>query len=217
MTDKPAPRRIAAFTIWLSLALALSVPVAIAATNPFLEGRNFAYLLAGFAGIICLALFLVQPLLAAGYLPSLQGPKGRKWHRRLGWAIVLAVLLHVGGLYITSPPDTIDALLLVSPTPFSVYGVIAMWGVIVTAFLAALRGRLGLGYVNWKILHNTLVFTVIVATVIHALQIEGTMGSASKWALCVGVLIASGATLLDLWLFKPLIRRRARARRLALE
>jgi hypothetical protein len=48
--------------------------------------------------------------------------------------LVVAVVVHVGGLWITSPPDMIDALLLTSPTPFSAFGVIAMWAIFAVAF-----------------------------------------------------------------------------------
>ena len=33
--------------------------------------------------------------------------------------MAVAVVIHVAGLWITSPPDMIDALLFTSPTPFS--------------------------------------------------------------------------------------------------
>jgi len=36
----------------------------------------------------------------------------------VGAAIILCVVLYVGGLFLTSPPGTLDALLLVAPTPF---------------------------------------------------------------------------------------------------
>ena len=74
--------------------------------------------------------------------PLLRGQTRRRWHQWLGVAIVRVVALHVGGLYVTSPEDTTDALLLVSPTPFSVYGVTAMWGIVATAILVLFRRRL---------------------------------------------------------------------------
>lgn len=191
--------------IWAGVACALIVPVAIAATSPFLPGRNIEYVIAGFAGIICLGLLLLQPLLAAGYLPGLGGMAGRKLHRMVGAGIVLAVALHIGGLYLTSAPDTVDALLLVSPTPFSVYGVTAMWGVVLTALLVALRRRMGLRYSVWRLIHNGVALVVVVATVIHAVQIEGTMGTVSKWGLCIAVLLVTGMALVDLRVLRPLL------------
>src|SRR5262245_58063915 len=112
--------------IWAALAGALCVPIAAAAVSPLLAWRGPVYILAGFAGIIALGLLLVQPMLIGGYLPGLTY-RGRRVHHWIGGALVVAVVIHVGGLWITSSPDMIDALLFVSPTPFSPFGVIAMW------------------------------------------------------------------------------------------
>ncbi len=208
----PSPmRRSAVLLIRAGLLVVMAAPVLIAATSPWLAYRNLPYIVGGFAGIVCLSLFVIQPLLAAGYLPGASLAGERRWHRRIGAAIVLCVLLHVGGLYVTSPPDTLDALLLVSPTPFSVYGVLAMWGVVATAVLVALRRPLGLRYATWYLVHNALALVVVVATVIHAVQIEGAMEVVSKWALCLAALAATGAALLDLRIIRPLARWRRTA------
>ena len=84
-----------------------------------------------------MALLLVQPLLVAGYLPGLPRSRGRRMHRWVGGGLIAAVVIHVAALWLTSPPDVIDALLFVSPTPFSAWGVIAMWAVFAAAALAA--------------------------------------------------------------------------------
>lgn len=189
----------------------MAVPVALAAASPYLAYRNPAYILGGFAGITCLALLLVQPLLGAGYLPGLPPARTRRWHRRVGSAIVLCVVLHVGGLFVTSPPDTIDALLLVAPTPFSVYGVLAMWGIFLTAGLVIFRRRTRLGPQGWTLLHNLLALVVVVATVVHAVQIEGAMEPVSKAVLCALVLIATAAALVDVRILRRLRARRGEA------
>jgi hypothetical protein len=116
-----------AVLIWARLAVALVAPVAIAATSPLLAWRQPVYIAAGFAGVVAMGLLLLQPLLAGGYLPGLGTRVGRLAHRRVGVALVAAVVLHVAGLWITSPPDVVDALLFRSPTPFSAWGVVAMW------------------------------------------------------------------------------------------
>src|ERR1700722_71350 len=110
--------------IWAALAAAVCVPIAAAATSPLLEWRGPLYILAGFAGIIALGFLLVQRGLAGGYVPGLSAYRGRRVHHWIGGALVVAVVIHVGGLWISSPPDMIDALLFVSPTPFSPFGVI---------------------------------------------------------------------------------------------
>ena len=207
-----ARRRVPGTLTWGSVAAVMIVPVAIAAFSPYLASRNMPYIVGGFAGIVGLSLLFLQPLLPAGYLAGSDGPAGGRWHRWLGVAIVAAVTLHVGGLYLARPPDTIDALLLVSPTPFSVYGVTAMWGVLVTAILVLFRRRFGLRYSVWRLIHNGLAAIVVVATVIHALQIEGAMEPVSKWMLCMAVVGTTGVALLDLRVVRPILRRRDRNR-----
>ncbi|WP_245883991.1 ferric reductase-like transmembrane domain-containing protein [Hartmannibacter diazotrophicus] len=191
------------------LAAVVAVPIVLAALSPLLAYRSVPYTVGGFAGILCLAVLFIQPVLAAGYLPGLRLAEARKWHRRAGWAIVTLVALHIGGLYLTSPPDTLDALMLVAPTPFSVYGVIALWGIVLTVLLVSLRRRMGMRSSIWRIVHNGLALIVVVATVVHALQIEGTMEPISKWALCLAVLLVTSLTLLDLRIVKPLLRWRS--------
>src|SRR5689334_7915409 len=105
--------------IWAGLAAALGVPLALAAFSPQLEWRDPLYIAAGFAGIVALGLVLVQPLMIGGYLPGPSAYRARRAHHWIGGALVLAVLVHVGGLWISSPPDMIDALTFASPTPFS--------------------------------------------------------------------------------------------------
>jgi uncharacterized membrane protein YdcZ (DUF606 family) len=82
--------------IWVALAAAVGVPIAAAAASPLLAWRDPVYILACFAGIIGLALMLVQPLLIAGYLPGLSAYRGRRTHLWIGGALVVAVVIHVG-------------------------------------------------------------------------------------------------------------------------
>lgn len=128
--------------IWTCLVLALVLPLTFAATSEYLASRDPVYIAAGLAGVVALCFLLVQPLLALGWLPGLHLLLGRRVHRAVGWFLVAAVVVHVAGLWITSPPDIIDALLLRSPTPFSVWGVAAMWALFAAALLSLLRRRL---------------------------------------------------------------------------
>lgn len=185
--------------IWAVLAAAICVPIAAAMASPLLAWRGPVYILAGLAGIIALGLVLVQPLLIAGYLPGLQAYRGRRAHHWIGGALVVAVLVHVGGLWITSPPDMIDALTFTSPTPFSPWGVIAMWAIFAVALLAALRRRLGLGPRTWRIAHMSLAVVIVVGSVVHCMLVEGTMETLSKAALCALVLAAAIKVMADLW------------------
>ena len=185
--------------IWGALAIAICVPIALAATSPQLEWRGPVYILAGFAGIVGLGLLLVQPLLIAGYLPGLSAYRGRRVHHWIGGTVVVAIVIHVAGLWITSPPDMIDALTYTSPTPFSPFGVTAMWAIFAVALLALLRRRLGLRLRTWRIAHLLLAIVIVAGSVVHAILIEGTMETVSKIALCALVLVAAIKVLADLW------------------
>lgn len=173
--------------LWLVVLGALIAPFVIAVMSPLLEWRGPVYILAGFAGICALSLLLAQPLLAAGKLAGLAAQRGRKMHRWVGAALCLAVILHVGGLWITSPPDVIDALLLASPTRHAIWGVAAMWAVFAAAAIVPLRRRIPLRI--WRMTHTILTTIVVTGSIVHALLIEGTMGTVSKALLCALIAI----------------------------
>ena len=184
--------------IWATLTAAIAVPIAAAAASPLLAWRDPVYIAGGFAGVIALGLMLVQPVLMGGYLPGLSAHRGRRVHRWTGGALTAAVVIHVAALWITSPPDVVDALLFTSPTPFSAWGVIAMWAIFAVALLAVLRRRLRLRPRMWRIGHASLAVVIVVGSVVHAILIEGTMETVSKAALCALVLMATMKVMADL-------------------
>lgn len=187
-----------AILTWAALIAAVGVPLLVAAGSPLLQWRDPVYIGAGFAGIVAMALLLVQPLLIGGYLPGLPRRHGRHVHRWTGALLIGAAVLHVAGLWLTSPPDMIDALLFASPTPFSVWGVMAMWAVFAAGALAALRSRFRHRYQNWRLGHSALVTAAVLGSTLHALLIEGTMGMASKALLCALAVAAVAKALFDL-------------------
>jgi hypothetical protein len=191
--------------IWAALVAAICVPIAFATTSELLAYRGPVYIVAGFAGIIALGLVLVQPLLIGGYLPGLPGYRGRRAHYRIGGTLVATVVIHVAGLWFTSPPDMIDALLFTSPTPFSPFGVIAMWAIFAVALLAALRRRLGRR--TWRIAHMSLAVVIVVGSIVHAMLVEGTMETVSKAALCALVLAAAIKVMAGLRVWRMWVRR----------
>lgn len=201
-----------AILIWVALALVIGVPIAAAAGSEQLAWRGPVYILAGFAGTIALALVLVQPLLIGGYLPGFSAYRGRRAHHWIGGALALAVVIHVAGLWITSPPDMIDALTFSSPTPFSPFGVTAMWAIFIVALLAALRRRLGLRLHTWRIVHMPLAIVIVAGSVVHCLLIEGTMETVTKAALCAAVLAATIKVMADLVWRKRTLRKEGIAR-----
>jgi len=201
----PAPR---AILIWAALATAIALPLIVAASSPLLEWRDPVYIVAGLAGVTGMVLILLQPLLAGGYMPGLRMQRGRSLHRWVGALLLVSVIVHVAGLWLTSPPDVIDALLLVSPTPFSIWGVISMWAIFATALLALLRSRRSLGPRAWRLGHSALALIIVVGTVLHALLIQGTMGQVSKIILSVLVVAATLKAFADLRAWALLRRRK---------
>jgi len=187
-----------AAVIWSGLAAAVTVPIIASAVSPLLAWREPIYIIAGFAGVFAFGLLLVQPMLIGGYLPGLSGVRRRRLHRWVGGTLVAAVIIHVVGLWITSPPDVIDAILFASPTPFSVWGVIAMWAIFAAALLAVVRRRLRVRPWTWRLSHTALAVVTVVASVLHSIMIEGTMETSTKVVLCILVLIATIKTMLDL-------------------
>jgi predicted ferric reductase len=183
------------------------LPVIVAAGSEFLQYRSATYVVAGFAGVIGLSILLLQPLLASGLLPFLPMGVGRRVHRWTGAALLLAIAVHVIGLWITSPPDMIDALTFTAPTAFSAFGVIAMWALVAAALLAGFRRKLRLRPQLWRLAHVTWASVVAIGSVAHAILIEGTMGSASKILICAVVLGALALTVYRLHPWKGVWRR----------
>ena len=182
--------------IWTALAVALLGPILAAATSPLLQWRDPIYITGGFAGILALSLIALQPLLAGQVLPGLSRPRARQIHLWVGRTLVAVVVLHVGGLWITSPPDVIDALTFTSATPFSVWGVLAMWFLFIAAVLVVLRNRLGLTPKTFKVLHKTLVTLIVLGTILHVIPIDGAMEPVTKSVILIVLAAALGNALI---------------------
>ncbi|MCC1481875.1 ferric reductase-like transmembrane domain-containing protein [Roseibaca sp. Y0-43] len=184
-------QRLRAVLIWAGVLAAIALPLLVAARSPYLAWRDPVYIASGFAGILGFGLLLLQPLLADGRLPGLSVPRARRVHGYVGLGVLLAVLVHIGGLWLTSPPDVVDALLLRSPTPFSVWGVLAMWAIFAAAAIAALRRKLHVRPSLWRMLHILLAVLIVAGTILHALLIIGTMGTVTKYMLAALVGLAT--------------------------
>lgn len=191
--------------IWLGMIYVVTRAFLGAANSPLLAWRDPVYIIAGFSGIAALTLLLIQPLLAANLLRGLSPVRARRVHRWIGSGLTAAVVLHVAALWRTSPPDVVDALLYRSPTPFSIWGVSAMWLLFIAASFVSLRRKSRLRPSVWSTIHRTLMAAVVVGSVAHTLQITGTMDSFSKALLCGAVVVATA------WAVWPHGRLRPRA------
>jgi predicted ferric reductase len=194
-----------AVLIWTGLGLVLAVPVVLAALSPQLAWRGPIYIAAGLAGVAGLALMVLQPLLAAGFLPGMSPRQGRVIHRWTGISLLALVVAHIAGLWITSPPDVIDALTFTSATPFAVWGVLAMWALFLAAPQALMRRKLPPAL--WRLGHSGLVAVAVIATVVHALLITGTMETVTKVAASLCAILATAAALWRLRAWAGLWRR----------
>lgn len=199
-----ARRRAGGVISCLLLAAALAIPIALTAASPLIAWRGPIYIAAGFAGVLALGLLLTQPALMLDRVSlGLSPTQRRRAHRWGGAGLAMLVGAHVTGLWITSPPDMIDALLFRAPTLFSIWGVVAFWAVVAMAALAAARRRLPPRI--WRAAHLGLATLLVAATALHAVPITGAMEQTSKMALCAMVSVATGMVLFD--------RYRARRRR----
>lgn len=197
-----------AFLIWAALGGLVAVTLVAASLSPLLQWRDPVYIAASFAGIAAMLLLVMQPLLAAGLIPGLRLQETRKLHRYSGAALVLAIIAHVAGLWLTSPPDVVDALLFASPTQFSVWGVIAMWAIFSTALLGFWRRKLSLRPKVWRLAHTGLAVLIVAGSFAHMMLIQGTLGVLLKavlGAIAAAVLLKA---LHDLRLWALLKRRR---------
>lgn len=138
-----------------------------------------------------MVLLLTQPLLIGGYLPSISPLTNRQLHKWFGALLVAMVVLHVVFLWITSPPDVIDVLLFRSPTPFSIWGVVAMWAVFLMGLMVVFRKKLRMPSYMWQRVHMGLAGVTVIGSVVHALLIEGTMEPLTKFVICALVLAAT--------------------------
>lgn len=187
--NRPDVPKLRPTLIWLGLGAAMIIPLIASVMSPLLAWRDAPHIVAGIAGVVALGLLLIQPLLPLNLLPGLAPLQARRMHRRLGIGVLAALALHIAGLWITSPPDVIDILLLRAPTAFSVWGVIAMWAVVATALIATLRHRLSPRI--WRMCHAGLAVLIVAGTVLHAMLIEGTMETVTKTLLCGLVVLAT--------------------------
>lgn len=194
--------RLQSFLIWIVLLTIVGTALIAAATSPLLAWRNPVYIAAGFAGVLALVLLLLQPLLAGAYLPGFSRSASKRFHRWVGACLFIFVIVHVAGLWVTSPPDVIDALTFTSAVQFSIWGVLAMWCVFATTALAIFRLKRGMKPKLWRTAHKSFALIIAGCTIAHAMMIDGTMEYWSKLVLCIAVVVATAAVIANFKLNK---------------
>lgn len=177
-----------------------------AALSPLQAGRDLTWIAGGLTGVLALGLLVPQGLLATGWITT--GPRQRRWHRRTAYLLILAVLAHVGGLYLYSPDDILDALLLHMPL-YSKLGVASLAALVLVAALAAARRAFRRHPSGWRIAHGTLAALVAATAIGHTVLAWGALDGWAERLTVLAVMLAIAGALLQ-----PLLeRRRAREAR----
>jgi predicted ferric reductase len=190
----------------LALAAFLLVPVVVSLRSPLQQGRDATWVLGALFGVVALGLIAVQVLLPTPWLDDLLGGHELRWHRILGLSVAAVVVAHVAGLYLYSPDDVRDALVLSAPT-YSRLGVLSAWMLGLSIVLALARRRLGLTYSDWQILHSALAVAVVGTAVAHTVMIRGTLDGPAEMLTCGGALAAVSAAVLYHHVLRPVRRR----------
>lgn len=168
----------------------------VAIFSPLIAWRDPIYIAAGLSGILALSLVVFQLLLIGGFVPTVMGFRARQVHKWVGFLLAVAVTVHLIGLWITSPPDVVDALLFRSPTPFSAWGVLAIWSVFAALIMVLLRSRLAIRPRNWRRIHVGLALVTGFGSVVHTVLIQGTMDGVSKTIVCLLLVLLLGKVVL---------------------
>lgn len=176
---------------WLgqgAFAALVLLPTVLAALSPLQGGRTAVWVLGTLAGVLALSLVVVQVLLPTGWLNALVG-QHLGWHRILGISITGLVLAHIIGLYLYSPDDIGDALILAAPT-YSRLGVLSFWCLLLSVMLAFARHKLRLADADWRTLHSALAAAIVGTAVAHTLLLQGTLDGFAEGLLCGSATVA---------------------------
>lgn len=173
-----------------------ALPLLLALTDSHLATAPLALVVSTATGALAVSALAFQPLLAARgrAVEHVVGPRGVRWHRRLGVAALALVLAHVVGLFVVEVDDTLFALSRDGPTRarMALIATLALFAVVV---LGLARNRLPLADASWRLLHAYLAVLVIVLGIGHAVLTDGALDGAGTPVLVLfGVfgLVAAG-------------------------
>ncbi|MBE9138248.1 ferric reductase-like transmembrane domain-containing protein [Nodosilinea sp. LEGE 07088] len=176
------------------LSTLVLLPTLLAASSPLQVGRAPLWVLGTLAGVLSLSLLVVQVLLPTKWLNMFVGQQNLGWHRILGISVTGLVIAHIVGLYLYSPDDIGDALILAAPT-YSRLGVLSFWCLLLSMILAFARHKLQLVYSDWQILHSVLAVAIVGTAVAHAMLLQGTLDGFAEGLLCGSVMVAVSAAI----------------------
>ncbi|NJL36811.1 MAG: hypothetical protein HC899_08630 [Leptolyngbyaceae cyanobacterium SM1_4_3] len=171
------------------LLIFVMLPALLAALSPLQHGRAPLWILGTLAGVLSLSLIVVQVLLPTGWLNFGIGEQNFRWHRVLGISITLLVVAHILVLYLYSPDDIGDALILAAPT-YSRLGVLSATCLLISVGLALTRSKLPLTPADWQILHSFLAVAVVGTAIAHAFLLQGTLDGFAEGLLCGSAVVA---------------------------
>ncbi|MGJ3245162.1 MAG: ferric reductase-like transmembrane domain-containing protein [Elainellaceae cyanobacterium] len=183
--SKPLQRRLGQIV----LSTLVLLPTLLAALSPLQVGRAPLWVLGTLAGVLSLSLLVVQVLLPTKWLNMFVGQQNLGWHRILGISVTGLVIAHIVGLYLYSPDDIGDALILAAPT-YSRLGVLSFWCLLLSMILAFARHKLQLVYSDWQILHSVLAVAIVGTAVAHVMLLQGALDGFAEGLLCGSVMVA---------------------------
>lgn len=173
----------------LGLVAIVLLPVLLAALSPLQAGRAVPWVWGTLAGVLALSLVVVHVLLPTGWLNSFVGEHNLGWHRILGISITGLTLAHILGLYLYSPDDIGDALVLAAPT-YSRLGVLSAGCLVLSVVLAVTRRQLRLADADWKTIHSALAIAIVGTAVAHAVLLQGTLDGLAEGLVCGSAIVA---------------------------
>ena len=187
------------------------MPLVAAAASPLQTGREAVWVIGALSGVLALSLLVIQVLLPTPWLRGIIFGDDSRVHRILGIAVAAVVLAHIIGLYIASPDDIADALVLQAPT-YSRLGVLSAWCLALSLGLALARRKLALTYSDWQIVHAVLAVVIVATAVAHTVMIRGTLDGPVEVLLSGAAVIAVTAAVVYRFILWPLQRRARIAR-----
>ena len=193
--------------VWFGLYCALLLlPLSVAfVADPVAVPRSFAVEFSVAAGFIAFAVLTIEFSLVSR-LKAASEPFGTDalmlFHRQMGLAAAAFVVLHVVALLGPGGREDLGARLAARGAAAG--GVVAVVALMVLIVTAVARRRLRLPYEAWLVLHVVTAVTVVAASLVHLLAIDGYMHATGVRAAVLLYVASFAALLLYYRLLRPL-------------